>query len=384
MKNLQLPASTGFNPRDLYNDDERGILEALDTVGFDPTKKPPKETSILSINGISLARTGGLSSVQGHEGTAKSSFLEGAIAAVISEKRGDFLGWRRDKKLPGKVLHFDCEQSRADHWSFCERVRSRAGITGASPLFRSHCLTGWGVAEAREAIELAAAEYSEAPVADGGLDDFGIDLILIDGFADLVHSVNDEVESKDLVSQLIRLAMTENREAHVMGVLHLNPQSNAAQSSKGRGHLGSQINRKAETVIQLDRKSDGSVIAYTTKSRKAPIAKADAIRIGFNEGSARWESLAAAAVVKTESDAQAMVPALKAAYGNDVKASFRHGELAQIFADALKRKLATGKQKIGYSVSAGLIRKITDSDTKERYVLDTLGITLISASKPDE
>ena len=59
----------------------------------------------------------------------------------------------------------------------------------------------------------------------------GLGLIIIDGIRDLVMSINDEVESTEIVSLLMKWSLEYN--VHIMNVLHENP-----TSDKARGHIG--------------------------------------------------------------------------------------------------------------------------------------------------
>ena len=57
-----------------------------------------------------------------------------------------------------------------------------------------------------------------------------------------------------------------------MTVLHLNPKSGNGGFEKARGHLGSQLERKAETNLRIEKDGDVSV-CWSEKQRRAPIFK---------------------------------------------------------------------------------------------------------------
>lgn len=78
-------------------------------------------------------------------------------------------------------------------------------------------------------------------------------LVVIDGIADLQHNTNDLEESERIITRLMALS-TEYR-CHIMSVLHTNP-----NSDKARGHTGSALQRKAETVMYVHRVGDKSVV----------------------------------------------------------------------------------------------------------------------------
>ena len=72
-------------------------------------------------------------------------------------------------------------------------------------------------------------------------------MVIIDGVADLCADVNNIEQSNELVSALMRLSQQQNVTYHLcdtsklMEVLKL-----------GTGHLGSALEKKAETVISLE------------------------------------------------------------------------------------------------------------------------------------
>jgi hypothetical protein len=79
------------------------------------------------------------------------------------------------------------------------------------------------------------------------------DLVVIDGIADLQRNTNDLEESDALVTEL--MALSTLAETHILCVLHTNP-----GSDKARGHLGSSLQRKAETVLFVHRVGETSVV----------------------------------------------------------------------------------------------------------------------------
>ena len=78
-------------------------------------------------------------------------------------------------------------------------------------------------------------------------------LVVIDGVSDLLTNTNNLEESEALVSELLTLSTIYS--CHIMCVLHTNP-----NSDKARGHLGSTLMRKAETVIFVHRVGEMSLV----------------------------------------------------------------------------------------------------------------------------
>lgn len=76
-----------------------------------------------------------------------------------------------------------------------------------------------------------------------------IHLVIIDGIADLLGGVNDEESSVALIEELFRLAAIYN--TVIICVLHLTP-----SGMKLRGHLGSEVQRKAAGILLVEKDDD--------------------------------------------------------------------------------------------------------------------------------
>ena len=105
----------------------------------------------------------------------------------------------------------------------------------------------------------------------------GVGLVIIDGIADLVKSINDEIIATEM-SDTLRKWATINDVA-IGYVLHQNP----SDSSKMRGHLGTILMNKSETVLQISSsKEDDSIkIVEALQTRNA---KPDNFSFRINDG----------------------------------------------------------------------------------------------------
>jgi hypothetical protein len=74
----------------------------------------------------------------------------------------------------------------------------------------------------------------------------GIQMVIIDGIADLVRCANDEAESVGVIDELYRLAGIYK--TCIVCVLHFIP-----NGMKLRGHLGSELQRKAAAILSIER-----------------------------------------------------------------------------------------------------------------------------------
>ena len=80
-----------------------------------------------------------------------------------------------------------------------------------------------------------------------------VGLLIIDGIRDLMYDINSPSESTDLINLLMRCSSGYN--LHIHTVLHLNK-----GDDNTRGHIGSELNNKAETVLQITKSTqDGNI-----------------------------------------------------------------------------------------------------------------------------
>ena len=90
-----------------------------------------------------------------------------------------------------------------------------------------------------KSIRLEAIEYILKNTENVGF-------LIIDGIRDLVQSINDEREATLIADNLLRWSQENN--IHILTILHQNK-----GDTNGRGHIGTELMNKAETVASLDR-----------------------------------------------------------------------------------------------------------------------------------
>ena len=179
-------------------------------------------------------------------------------AAVLTVKHdADCFGFKSSNPDGLALLSFDTEQSQADHWRHVQRTLKRAGLDSPPPWFYSFYFAGLDVRQLWECTEKA---IELAKKAHGG-----IHSIFLDGLGDYVSDVNDAPESNAKISKLHGMAIEQS--CVIPCALHFNPGSDG----KSRGHLGSQLERKAETNLRLDKDAEGVTEIWSDKNRKAPI-----------------------------------------------------------------------------------------------------------------
>ena len=69
--------------------------------------------------------------------------------------------------------------------------------------------------------------------------------MIIDGIRDLLYDINSPKEATDIISRFMQ--WTDDRQIHIHTILHQNKNDENA-----RGHIGTELNNKAETVMQIE------------------------------------------------------------------------------------------------------------------------------------
>lgn len=245
------------------------LREILATCEFDDSIEPPPLRPIfsLAIGGelLPISTPGNITALIAQAKAGKTAFMTAMIAATMSDPTvdADFLSVvSAPNPDGGAVLYFDTEQSRDDFWHITKRAMRRAGANQRPEWLHSYCLTGLAVSEAKACVWQAVVD---AYVRHGR-----IHAIFIDGVADLVLDVNSAEECNGFLAELHALAI--RFDCPIVTVLHLNPQSGKGGFEKARGHLGSQLERKAETNLRIEKDGDVSV-CWSEKQRRAPIFK---------------------------------------------------------------------------------------------------------------
>ena len=203
----------------------------------DLAKPAPVVKPIIEHRGTMIASLGNISAVVG-AAKSKKTFLCTALVGGLLAENGDFGITPR----LAKVLWVDTEQSQLHARKVVERIHRLAGwsTTTNNGLFHSLCLREVEPKQRAELLYHSIELYKPH-------------LVVVDGISDLMYNTNDIEESDRIVGQLMALSTEYN--CHILCVLHTNP-----NSDKARGHIGSTLQRKAETVIFVHKVGDCSVV----------------------------------------------------------------------------------------------------------------------------
>ena len=204
---------------------------------------------------IPLATYGNFSFVQAPPKSYKTFFmslLSGAFAGANTVFTDNIKSHRGNREL----VHFDTEQGK---WH-CKRVFMRVidmiGENKIPPFYSTFSLRELNYQTRRQYIE-----YKLQQMVDEGKD---IGFVVIDGIADLVSDVND-LKNSNLVVQWL-MEVTTRFHCHVITIIHSN-----YGSDKPTGHLGSLLEKKAETQYSLKRNENtGCIDVVCRRTRNIP------------------------------------------------------------------------------------------------------------------
>ena len=188
---------------------------------------------------------GNFSFIQGPPKTQKTFLMSLFSAAYLGGDCERFSGKIKGNRDGKCLLHFDTEQGKFHAQKTFKRVLEMTKTD--SVCYKTYGLRPLDHKERLKVIQVAIEDNEDAG------------LVIIDGIADLLADVNNIEEANGLVQKIMKWSQIYN--IHIMTVIHTNH-----GSDKPTGHLGSAMEKKAETQIQLDRDSaDNNIIKVMCK-----------------------------------------------------------------------------------------------------------------------
>lgn len=235
--------------------------EKIAARAFDINRQIPKPDPIFTLAGTTVSTPGNITAIYSQAKTGKSSLIGAMMSAAMTNPTSghDCLGMAGPNYKKHALLHFDTEQSPYDWQQLLKSSLRRVNLQEPPPWLMSYTLTGLSAAECRDFIRMS---LKRARKKFGG-----IHSIVIDGIADLVIDPNDPAECFPLITELHAAAIEFN--TAVVAILHMNPGSEV----KGRGHLGSQLERKAESNLTLEKEEGEITRVWATRQRGKTITK---------------------------------------------------------------------------------------------------------------
>lgn len=188
-----------------------------------------------------LGTLGDFGLIIGKAKSRKSFFISIAVSTALGN---DAILNRFKSYLPpdkNEVIYFDTEQSKYYVQKAVKRICTQVDQPEPKNLHAFH-LRSLNPAERLQFIETEI--YSNDKIG----------FVVIDGIKDLVTSINDESEATMIASKLLK--WTEERNIYLLTVLHQNK-----SDSNARGHIGTELINKAQTVLSVTKAENDNEIS---------------------------------------------------------------------------------------------------------------------------
>ena len=210
---------------------------------------PPPQIAWSSINTLNgghdiLGTLGNFSLIIGKAKSRKSFYVNIAISAALQK---DVILGRIKSNLPidkSEVVYFDTEQSKHHVQLAVKRICTQINVPHPTNLHTYYL---------RSLTPSQRLQFIENEIYSND----NIGFVVIDGIKDLVTSINDEDQATMVASKLLK--WTEERNIHIVTVLHQNK-----GDANARGHIGTELINKAETVLEVAKAEGDSNISIVT------------------------------------------------------------------------------------------------------------------------
>jgi hypothetical protein len=302
--------------------------------------RPPIPTPMLTLAGQAVATRGNISTLSGQAKSGKSAAI-GAILAALIGGAGDCLGFAAPAG-EGNVLWMDTEQAPYDAWRVLDRGLRRLKRPSPPDWLHGYRTLDLTIADRLPGLKLLLTFLKPR-------------FVILDGVADFVVDVNDAGESNALVEALNGLAVEYN--VPILCVLHENPVTMKGAGTKGRGHLGSQLERKSESNLRLEKDGDTTII-YGERCRSAHFPKDGAPAFQWSDLAEMHVSIdpEAAEQEMSAETREGQREAMEKALGTHIGA-IKYSDLVKAVENSEGVTVRTAKRRIESWAKSGLIRK---------------------------
>lgn len=228
---------------------------------YDKEKKPEKSDVLLTIDNKTIGALQNIVCFQGIPKAGKSLIITSAISSAFTHT--DIFGIKLSL-LPdrNRICYVDTESSDYDFYLIIERMKQQMYLSNLPNnidafLFRED--------PAPMIIQMIETYLQNNP---------NCSVLVIDGILDLLNDFNSVLESANLIHWFKRI--TKQYNILIVSVLHLSKKDNHSI-----GHIGSFIDRKAQSVINIAHNSEFNTIEITGKYLRSTMPF-DAIHIKHN------------------------------------------------------------------------------------------------------
>jgi hypothetical protein len=209
---------------------------------------------------IPIGTYGNFSFIQAPPKSMKTFFVS-LLGSAFCNPNGDFTKGMSSFRGNKHFVHFDTEQGDWHSQRVFKRIEwMNKGLN--LDFYHTFALRKIGYKDRIDFIQY----YLDCMREEGR----EIGLIVIDGIADLVSDANNLEESNLIVQKVMAWSTVYN--CHIVTVIHSN-----FGSDKPTGHLGSFLEKKAETQIQLEKDENkfGCITVSCKRSRNTPFESFD-------------------------------------------------------------------------------------------------------------
>ena len=323
--------------------DANSLIERIAERIYSPQVKPNEPPARYSIAGTQICTPGNLTTISAQAKAGKSAVISAMTASTFARSDADCLGFQSQNPNGFAVIKIDTEQSEFDHWDGNQRAIRRAQVDAAPSWLRSYCLTGFSAGDVRAAIPIIL-EQSKKSCG-------GIHSVFLDGSADAAHDVNDPAETSSLITELHNLAI--EFDCPILNAIHVNPGSDF----KTRGHLGSQLERKSETNLRLEKDGDGVTVIFADKNRRAPIPKNTAPRFAWSDEAGMHVVVASIQAAKDDLERDALTELARNVFID--RPAMRYADLQTTVKNRLTVSDKTAERKVARLRQLGIVKKTT-------------------------
>ncbi|MDR2674711.1 MAG: AAA family ATPase [Opitutaceae bacterium] len=316
-------------------------------------RRPP--ATITFAGGCPFVTAGNLAAIFAQSGVGKTAVVGAILAAVFHaaarQTAGAAPGAEPDclsfAALPppdaARVFHFDTEQDPADADAVIRRAVKRAEIPAAPSFLDSYALAGFSAPDLNLSLKSIAGQIPAGK----------LHLVILDGGADFLASVNDEAECNAFIAGLHAFAIA--RQCAIVIVCHNNAGSD---NPKGRGHLGSQLERKCETVLQLIRDKDNPDTTQITAIKTRHATPSAIPRFSWNNDAEMHLTFGTPtrAEIRAEKLISEYAPIVRDAFNSTGEDLLNYSELVAALCTVSGKTKNTISKKITPLQTAGIIR----------------------------
>ena len=226
-------------------DEQKRILS--DSIITTKTKLKPVET-LLSVGGVSIIERNDIYGTKGDPKSGKTTFNSVLITAALN---GSFCNVEASTKNL-KIIYLDTEQKPQDTHRILNRVKTMCG-----DLSDDYIDNHFRIVTLRKRNYTTLTHDLLRLVTD-----FRPDLIIADGIADFVDSINNEETSNLLIHRM--LCIVEDFNCAIINMIHENK---AYGDHNAKGHTGQILTQKAAAIFETQKTSGDIIKVKCTESR---------------------------------------------------------------------------------------------------------------------